>query len=220
MSYLPVQTLKVCREVCKSWNDETHKLMRQKSKILINDDDRLVQFTKIHQGIHKEKQPLNYELRGDIDLGSKSAAKFFKTFGEQIEFIYLNRVRWVDSELKNILFTKLPNLNTLAVEARAYSDRRLFVDEQYETLPKIKSLKLNVFSFITELTTPFLRDLLKSCPNLESISSIKTEKRNNLPMQFITYVCQEMSYDTADDVVNMPFAADIAIGKLLFFFIK
>lgn len=158
---------------------------------------------------------MNYELRGDIDLGSLSATKFFKVFGERIEFIYLNRVRWTDGELKCILFTRLPNLHTFAVEARAYSDRRLFVDDRYEVLPNIKVLKLNVFSFITELTTPFLRDLLKACPNLETLSSIRTEKRNHLPMQFIQYVCQEMSYDTADDVVNMPYNADIAIAEAL-----
>jgi hypothetical protein len=203
VTYLPLRDLKVCRLLCKAWEQESSKNITKISKILIQDDERLVQFTKLHLKRPPEKQHNYYELRGDLDLGSHSVFQFFKLFGQQIEFIYFNKVRWVDSELKDILFNQLPNVNTIAVEARAYSDRRLFVDDQFETLPKIKVLKLNVFSFITELTTPFLRDLLRACPNLEIISSIKSEKRNPLPMQFIQYVCQQMSYDTADDVSNI-----------------
>lgn len=202
--------------MCQSWENESNKKIRKISKVVIQDDEGLVQFTKFNSQTPNYRQSLSYELRGDIDLGSESVLKFFKLFGSPVEYVCFNRVRWTDGELKYLLFNQLPNLHTLAVEARAFSDRRLFVDERVEILPKIKFLKLNVFSFITELTTPFLRDLLRACPNLERISSIRTEKRNPLPMQFIQYICSEMSHATADDVVNMPYGADIAVGLVNF----
>jgi hypothetical protein len=219
VSYLSLPDLKSCRLVSKGWNHEALRHFRPKAKVVIPDEERLIQFVKLYQNCSNGF--INYELSGDIDLGSQCAINFFKIFGKPMKFVFFNRVRWSNSELKDILFDHLPKLEVLAVEARAYSDRRLFPQENHcdntscYQLPNIKVLKLNVFSFITELTTPFLRDLLRACCNLETISSLRTEKRNPLPMQFIQYVCQEMSYDTADDVVNMPFASDIAIAEAI-----
>jgi len=216
VSYLDLADLKTCRQVSRSWNQEALRNIKSKGKIVIQDEEKLIQFVNLFKNSFISFS--NFELSGDIDLGSPLAIHFFRVFGKSAKFVFFNRVRWRDSELKNILFDMLPSLEVLAVEARAYSDRRLFPKEDSDNdyrLPNIKVLKLNVFSFITELTTPFLRDLLRVCVNLEKISSLRTEKRNPLPMQFIQYVCNEMNYDTADDVVNMPFASDIAIAEAI-----
>ncbi|CAL8093048.1 unnamed protein product [Orchesella dallaii] len=221
-SYLPVSDLKSFRQVCVQWNEEACKHLRRKAKIILQGEESLIAYTKLNspaQSFHT-----NFELRGDLELGSSSVQTFFDTFGSKIKFICFNRVKWKETELKDILFEKLPKLEELGLEARAYSDRRLFpgvsdheliVDSKL-VLPKIRVLRLNIFSLMTEVTTPFLRDVLRVSPNVEVISSLKTTTIvNPLPMPFIQYICQAMNYDTADDLVHMPYAADIAIAEAI-----
>ncbi|ODM99831.1 hypothetical protein Ocin01_06859 [Orchesella cincta] len=222
-SYLLVSDLKSFRQVCAQWNEEACKQLRLKAKIILQGEENLVAYTKLNssaQSFHT-----NFELRGDLELGCLSVQTFFNTFGSQIKYVCFNRVKWKETELKDILFEKLPKLEELGLEARAYSDRRLFPGvSDHELmmvnskllLPKIRVLRLNIFSLMTEVTTPFLRDVLRVSPNVEVISSLKTSTiANPLPMPFIQYICQAMNYDTADDLVHMPYAADIAIAEAI-----
>lgn len=232
-SYLPVSDLKVFRQVCTQWNDEAYKQLRRTAKIVLHGEENLVAFTRLSSpNFHT-----NFELRGDLELGSSAVQKFFIQFGDRMKYVCFNRVKWKETELKDLLFEKLPNLEELGLEARAYSDRRLFpggsdthdlgvmssgsgnvtvVHDSTLVLPKIRVLRLNIFSLMTEVTTPFLRDVLRACPEVEVISSLKTSSISNpLPMPFIQYICQAMNYDTADDLVHMPYAADIAIAEAI-----
>lgn len=242
-SYLPVSDLKSFRQVCTQWNDEACKELRRKAKIVLQGEESVVAYTKFNSPTISTFQS-NFELRGDLELGCYTVQKFFDMFGDQMKYVCFNRVKWKESELKDLLFEKLPNLEELGLEARAYSDWRLFPDgngdsstseqvggmilatrEQQQpasvidpslVLPKIRVLRLNIFSLMIEMATPFLRDVLRVSPNVEVISSLKTSVISNpLPMPFIQYICQAMNYDTADDLVNMPFAADIAIAEAI-----
>ncbi len=242
-SYLPVSDLKSFRQVCTQWNDEACKELRRKAKIVLQGEESVVAYTKFNLITISTFQS-NFELRGDLELGSYTVQRFFDMFGDQMKYVCFNRVKWKESELKDLLFEKLPNLEELGLEARAYSDWRLFPDSNGDSssgvseqvggmilatreqpssvidpslvLPKIRVLRLNIFSLMIEMATPFLRDVLRVSPNVEVISSLKTSIISNpLPMPFIQYICQAMNYDTADDLVNMPFAADIAIAEAI-----
>lgn len=232
-SYLKFSDLKPFRQVCSLWNEEACKHFRHKAKVVLNGEENVVAYTKLFNSPTSTAQAFHtsFELQGDIELGSFSVQRFFDLFGEKIKYMCFSRVKWKQTELRDLLFEKLPDLEELGFEVRACSDPQLFSvgddpgqaggealqprDHSGAVLAKVRVLRLNGPSRPEE-TKPFLRDLLHASPNVEVISSLKTSTMSNpLPMPFIQYICQAMNYGTADDLVNLPCASSVAIADAI-----
>ncbi len=142
----------------------------------------------------------SFVLGPGLNIETPLTSRFFTEFGPYIKNLSLQKSKWREPQLRELLFHKLPNLEGLTIDClvpKANEKGHYFQEEvpgdpeKMRVIPKLKSLNVNVQAWETSFDIhpssaikTFLVDLFIVSPSLERVSCPQAET-NYHPLEFL-----------------------------------
>jgi len=171
LSYLDFDELKVARLVCRGWEEESRVYISEKSKIVLDSEERLGSY--MEEFIGERGFCDTIQIGPFMYLGTPLTDRFFQLYGLYLKHLILQKTQCSAAYLRNILFVWAPYLEELTIHGPTPGKSRFLDNDAQPIRPTLTSLKtVNLNLMITQgqsILRDFLFDLLFVSPNLERI---------------------------------------------------
>jgi len=165
--------------VCSNFNEEARRILRKRSKIVLNNSKKLV--ACFLENCDEGSRFCDCVELVNLNVLSPSINCIFRKIGNDIKSLELRDSKWSCAELEDILTSQVPNLRELAINGSLPAEPTRITRITEQKLPLVKFLNLQIFDKKSdeENVCQFVKDVLKATYNLEVLSSRDKKKWRN-----------------------------------------